>query len=108
MTDSQISTIDDQPEAAPKTKATKAQLKDAGIGDKRRTVTIHVSDADGGDGDVFIGVNGVAYQIKRGAPVQLPEEVIGALQDAVITTYRSGPDGKVKATHMPRFAFSVS
>lgn len=109
MSDSQISTIDDQPAvAAPKTKATKAQLREAGIGDKRRTITIHASDADGGDEAVFVGCNGVAYQIPRGVPVEVPEEVIDGLKNAVVTTYKSGADGKVKETHMPRYAFTVS
>lgn len=109
--DSQISTIDDQPSAATvkATKASKAALsQDAETGEKRRTITIHASDADGGNEAVFVSVNGVAWQIPRGKPEKVPEEVIHALELATVTTYKSGNDGKVKEQSTPRFAFSVS
>lgn len=110
--DSQISTIDDQPSAATvkaTTKASKAALsQDAETGEKRRTITIHASDADGGDEAVFVSVNGVAWQIPRGKPEKVPEEVIHALELAVVTTYKSGADGKIKEQSIPRYAFSVS
>ncbi len=108
MSDSQISSIDDTPVIEkPKSKATKSQLMDAGIGGAKRTVTIHASDADGGDKAVFVGVNGVGYQIPRGTPQELPLEVIEALKNAVITQYKAGADGVVKAHDVPRYAFSV-
>lgn len=109
MSDSQISSIDDQPVVEkPKTKATKSQLSDAGISGNKRTVTIHASEADGGDKAVFLAVNGVAYQIPRGTPHDVPVEVVEALKNAVVTQYKSGADGVVKAVDVPRFAFSVS
>lgn len=110
MSDSQVSTIDDQPavEKPARTKATKSQLADAGISGNKRIVTIHASDADGGDKAVFLGVNGVAYQIPRGKPYEVPVEVIEALKNAVVTQYKSGNDGVVKPFDVPRYAFSVS
>jgi hypothetical protein len=108
MSESQISSIDDAPVVEkPKTRATKSQLADAGISGNKRTVTIHASDADGGDKAVFLGVNGVAYQIPRGKPHEVPVEVIEALKNAVITQYKAGADGVVKAHDVPRYAFSV-
>ena len=102
MTDSEISTIDDKPEVKPARR--KAEPAVAG----RRTLTIHATEGEEGSADVFIGVNGYAYNIKRGKPVQVPDEVIEALTNATITRYRSKQDGSVEMFEAPRYAFSVS
>lgn len=109
MSDSQISSIDDQPvEKTVVKKATKAQLKDAGISGNKRIITIHPSGDDAGEEAVPVGVNGVVYQIPRGEPFEVPEEVVHALQNAVVTTYKTDGNGKAKETSMPRYAISVS
>lgn len=48
------------------------------------TVTIHSGERDEDKGDVFVGVNGRGYLIKRETEVDLPEEVVGALENAVV------------------------
>ena len=101
MSDSEISTIDDVVETKPKAK--KAEAKPEG----RRTLTIHTGDGEGGTADVFVGVNGYAYNIKRGKPVQVPQEVIDALGNAKITRY-AAKDGVNEAIEVPRYAFTVS
>ena len=42
----------------------------------RVKVIFHNQDGDLGKGDIFVSVNGYAYQIKRNEPVDLPPEVI--------------------------------
>jgi hypothetical protein len=100
MSDSEITTIDDVVETKPKKKA---EVKTDG----RRTLTIHAGDGEGGTADVFIGVNGYAYNIKRGKPVQVPPEVIEALSNAKVTRY-AAKDGNTEAIEVPRYAFTVS
>jgi hypothetical protein len=48
-------------------------------------VTIRISKTDDGRGsdDVFVGLNGVGFLIKRGVAVDVPRGVLGVLRDAV-------------------------
>lgn len=50
-------------------------------------VTINIAKERGNAGDVFVGVNGVGYQIKRGANVDVPESVVEALRNAITVEY---------------------
>ncbi len=104
MSDSEISTIDDVVETKPKSKKAEVAKTD----DKRRTVTIHATEGDGGSSDVLVIPNGYAYNIKRGKPVQVPEDVIEALTNASVTRYRSKLDGSTEEFTTPRFTFTVS
>ena len=101
MSDSEISTIDDKPEVKRR-----AKVEEPKPG--RRTLRIHATDGDGGQSDVFVGVNGYAYNIKRGQPVDVPQEVIDALSNASVTRYRSNQDGSTEMFETPRYAFTVS
>ena len=58
------------------------------------------------EGDVFVSLNGYAYQIPRGVPCSVPVEVIEILQNAKQTTYTQTPTGVVERT-VQRFPFSV-
>lgn len=114
MSDSEVSDISDIDTQPVKTRRQKAQEDVAAIkADKpaegqRKTIVIHQSDTDGGDKAVFVGVNGVGYQIPRGKPWDVPVEVIEALNNAVVTRYSSGKDGTVVPMNAPRYAFSVT
>ncbi len=51
--------------------------------------------------DVFVGVNGVGYQIKRGEPVTVPEPVVKVLENAVQTVYIKGRDSEGREIMKP-------
>lgn len=118
MSDSEVSDISDinEVETKPKTRAQRARedvqaINAANVDNpkaKRRNLVIHQSDAEDGDRAVFVGVNGYGYHIPRGKTVSVPEEVIEALNNAVVTRYTSGKNGQVTAMDAPRYAFSVS
>lgn len=114
--DSEITSIDDAPTATaatPKTKAPKAEVikangSDAASSGKLKTVTIHAAEGDEGGRPVFLSINGYAYQIPRGKPVRVPDEVVEVLQNAVVSTYKVKGGGEVEELLVPRYAFSVS
>lgn len=124
-TSEQISSIDDAPEvvkpatattAAAGGKAAKAARAAAASTDaggeaatpaKRRHVTVHASSDETGQNAVEVGVNGVVYQIPRGVPCAVPDEVIHVLENAKISVYKT-VDGVTQEHLIPRFAFSVT
>lgn len=61
--------------------------------------------------EVDVGVNGRTYKIKRGVPVDVPEEVVSVLNDAVagraesITDERTGIESGVEYVNARRFPF---
>ena len=115
MSDTQVSSIDDTPVTtsaqAPKSTGAKRQPKvdghDIALSGKKKTITIHISDAQGGDEAVPIGLNGYMYQVPRGVPVEVPEELVGILENAKTSTYHPGKDGELVERVHNRFAFSV-
>lgn len=109
MSDTQVTTLDDEVSAekpadtkAKASKKTTAAAVEAGIVGKQRTITIHSGEGTAGREDVQIFVNGFGYNIKRGKPVDVPEEVLEVLRNAVTTQYDGG-----ETVEVPRFAFSV-
>jgi hypothetical protein len=52
---------------------------------KRVRIVIEESDDENSSSDVFVSVNGYGYQIRRGIPIEVPEEVVGVLNHAVTT-----------------------
>ena len=81
--ESQVSDIDDTPvstpaaEAKTKTSASgKRSVKvdgfDIALSGKKKTVTIHESDAEGGRDAVAIGLNGYMYQVPAASPSRCP------------------------------------
>lgn len=112
---SQVTTLDTEDEAAaaavvestPATKITGAN-HDAQLSGKKRTVTVHATDGDGGSDAVTVGVNGFVYQIPRNVPCEVPDEVIQVLQNAKTTIMSFGQGGAVVERTVPRFAFSVN
>lgn len=57
-------------------------------------VKIHIMKLDGdtGNDDVYVGVNGKGYLIKRGEDVDVPVEVVEVLKNAVETRYHEQRD----------------
>lgn len=61
-----------------------------------------------GSDDVFVSVNGRDFLIKRDVEVEVPEEVLSVLKNAVITDYVTDADGRiVRERRVPRFPFQV-
>lgn len=121
MSDTQVTTLDDDTTSVPSapaaekpakagkatnagkaTKASTAIAAEAGLTGNRKTIVIHQGEGAAGREDVVVGVNGVMFSIKRGKPVDVPVEVVHVLENAVTTVYENG-----EAIDTPRFAFSV-
>lgn len=114
MSDTQVSSIDDTPVTTKaETKSTGAKRTpkvdgfDLALSGKKKTITIHVSDAEGGQDAVPIGLNGYMYQVPRGTPVEVPEELVSILENAKTSTYHPNKDGELIERVHNRFAFSV-
>lgn len=61
-----------------------------------------------GSDDVFVHVNGRDYLIKRDAEVEVPVDVLGALDDALATEYLTDDGGRITGErHVPRFPYQV-
>lgn len=115
--DSQVSSIDDVPASTPATAAKASGAKrqpkvdghDIALSGKKKTITIHTSDAEGGHDAVPIGLNGYMYQVPRGMPVEVPEELVEILQNAKTSTYHPAGNGSTELIERVnnRFAFSV-
>lgn len=112
----QVSDIDSAPEAAaaPSAKAAAAKRSpkvdgfDAALSGKKKAITIHTSEADGGHDAVPIGLNGYMYQVPRGMPVDVPEELVQILENARVTTFHPGKTaGEFVERTSNRYAFSV-
>lgn len=107
MSDTKVTDIDEleagAPVEAPKPARNKQiTAKEAGIGSKRQKIMIHKGEGDLGKLPVDVFVNGMGYTIKRGVAVEVPEEVVDVLKNAVMTEYENG-----EAIEVPRFPFSI-
>jgi hypothetical protein len=117
MSDSKVTTLDDAAALADEAVTTKAAPRaaktlkganhDAALSGNKRILTIHQTNDDGGSEDVFVGVNGYGYQIKRGEPVEVPEEVVKVIENAKQELMVFGKDGQVITRTTPRYPFSV-
>jgi hypothetical protein len=113
--DTQISSIDDDAPvataAAAKSTGAKRTPKvdghDIALSGKKKTITIHTSDSEGGHDAVPIGLNGYMYQVPRGVPVEVPEELVFILENAKTSTYHPGKDSQLIERVSNRFAFST-
>lgn len=110
----QVSTIDDEQPAAQAPKQAAAAAKkvkganhDAALSGDKKTITIHVSDAEHGHEAVSLSINGYAYQIPRGEPVEVPVEVLHVLENAKVDKFETAKDGSEIKRTSNRFAFSV-
>ena len=118
MSDSKVTTLDDSAALAdsvvatpsrPKTaaKAIKGANHDSALSGKTRIVTIHPTNDESGSEAVFLSINGYAYQIPRGVPVEVPDEVIQILKNAKQELTSFGKGGEIITRETQRFPFSV-
>lgn len=116
MSDSKVTSLDNAPATtsaaakavvASKTVKTVGGGGDASLSGDKKTIEIFAQDGENGDQEVLIGVNGVMYQIKRGEPVAVPEEVLHVLRNAITTVTSSAPGGGVTTREVPRYQFNV-
>lgn len=126
MSDTQITTLDDDASAADVQATTKpargarkadaapaaaegkedgaAPVLDAeGLSGRKCVVTIHADKGDGGNLPVFLGINGRGYQLPRGTPCTVPVELVGVLENCIETVYDGGGTGR----QVPRYAYTV-
>jgi len=78
----------------------------------QRKVKVNIPITESEQDDVVVQINGYAFQIKRGVDVEVPESVVGVLEDAKIMTYgqitRADGEGKeLVAQESQRIPFSV-
>lgn len=115
MSDSKVTTLDDAAAAADaavaskprQVRAAKGANHDSALSGGKRVLTIHPTNDEGGSDDVFLALNGYAYQIKRGEPVEAPEELIEIIKNAKQELMSFGRDGQVIARETQRYPFSV-
>lgn len=118
MSDSKVTTLDDaaasadavvvsKPNAPKATKAVKGANHDEALSGNKRVVTIHPTNDEGGSDAVFLSLNGYAYQIPRGVPVEVPDEVVQILKNAKMELMSFGKNGEVLVRETQRFPFSV-
>ena len=118
MSDSKVTTLDDSAALAdatiatttkPKTaaKAVKGANHDTNLTGKMRVVTVHPTNDEAGSDAVFVSLNGYAYQIPRGIPVAVPDEVVQILKNAKQELMSFGKGGEIITRETQRFPFSV-
>ena len=73
----------------------------------RVNVIFHNQEGDLGKTDIFVSVNGYAYQIKRNEPVSLPPEVIEVIDNAVVT-HVERVNGVDETRDLQRFTYSLA
>lgn len=57
---------------------------------------------------VFVSVNGYAYSIKRGIPVEVPESVVRVLETSIQTKmYQNVESGEITYRDVPRVNFRI-
>lgn len=109
-----ITSIDDAPETAAAAGAT-AEAPVAGeliqhneaLSGVRKILTIHPESGEGGNQAVFIGLNGVGFQVPRGKPWNVPVELVNNLDNAEQTIYERNDKGEMIPRVAPRFAYTV-
>ena len=90
--------VDEKP--ATKTRSRKAKSD-------RIKVRFHNQEGvPGGTDAIFVGVNGRGYQIQREQDVELPNEVIHAIDNAVITKTERDSEGNEVDREIHRFPYS--
>ena len=93
--------------AEPKKAAAKKAADPDALSGKKVRLTIHKDPRPTAVKDVFVGLNGVGYLLKRGEEAIVPCEVANVLKDAVETLYEQDGDTLV-AREVPAYAFSIA
>lgn len=79
-------------EPAKKPAKAKAPVDPDALSGKKVRLTIHKDGSPQAVKDVFVGINGVGYLIKRGEEVVVPVEVVNILENAIETRYEQDGD----------------
>jgi hypothetical protein len=108
----QITTLDDGANVAQVVDAFTGEAvvgtsHDAALSGERVSLTIYEQEGDAGREAVFVGINGVGYQIPRGKPFNVPVEVVHVLENAVQTIYEPVEGGETRERTLKRFNFTV-
>ena len=106
--ESQVTTLDDEIEAAPvvvKASKAKAVAKEE-AGADMFMVTVHATDGDAGSAAVDLCVNGYLYQLPRGVPCKVPASVVEGLRNAVTTKHKV-LGNEVIQSQIPRFPYTA-
>jgi len=61
----------------------------------------------GGKDDIFIGLNGQSFLIKRDEPVEVPRALLNVIDDAIMTIYEQTESGLSKPRDIPRFPYEI-
>lgn len=76
--------------------------------DGRTKILIPSHSGRNGSDDVFVSVNGRDFLIKRDVDVEVPAEVLAALDDAIATEYLTDSAGRIVGErNVPRFPYQV-
>lgn len=76
--------------------------------EKKVTIIIEEQEGDENTGDVFVEINGYAYQIRRGFEVDVPEGVVSILKNSIITKmFQNKLTDEITYKDVPRFNFRV-
>lgn len=103
--DSTITTIDDMPEIVTKKKLSKVGAHETAAG--RIDLMINASEGEAGGQAVFIGHNTETYHVPRGIWVSVPVEVVGVLDDCVMSQYMSNELGQTVERQVKRFSYNT-
>lgn len=87
--------------------AIKASNHDSELTGKKVTVTFSEAEGDNGADAIFASLNGYAYQIPRGIPVEIPEELLSVFANAKMTLVETAQGGGTKTRSVNRFQYSV-
>ena len=69
-------------------------------------VNFHNHEGEAGASDVFVSVNGTAYTFPREIDVKVPIEVLGAIDNAVITKFSRSSKGEDISRDVKRYPYS--
>lgn len=74
-----------------------------------KKVKIRITSTDDSEGQqpVFVGVNGVAFLIRRDEDVEVPVPVYEVLANARQTVFKQESDGTLTPREVPRYPFSL-
>jgi len=77
----------------------------------RVRIVVHQDASPGAEKDIFVGVNGVGYHIKRGFEVEVPRAVVTVLEESVKTVFEQvrNEDGSTSMVprDVPTYPFQV-
>lgn len=79
------------------------------VSQRGKKVIVRSFDKENEEFEAFVGYNGTGYQIRLGEEVELKDEIIIVLKDAVMVKYetvvdqRGNPTGEMKEKIIPRY-----